>query len=183
MNELGNIIDILANNLLAMMPFVIVKSFQRGVRWTLGSNPKELQPGFHWRVYFVHEVELVSVCEAVIHLPGQTVTTKDGKIVYFSTSVAYEVNDAVAHYCNVNSFRESTITLAMRHLSARVRKLTYDEIVADQQKLEDSLSNTLTTRLKKWGTTVTDVGFMDFAEVKQRIRLFGDDDIFKHIEA
>lgn len=182
MGELGNIIDILANNLLAMMPFVIVKSFQKGVRWTLGSNPKELQPGFHWRIYFFHEVDMVPVCENVIHLPGQTITTKDGKVVYFSTSIAYIVNDAVAHYCNVVDFKESTITLAMRHLSARVRKLTHDEIVADIQKLEDSLANTLTTRLKKWGTEVIDVGFMDLAEVKQRIRLFGDDQIFKHIE-
>lgn len=177
----GNIIDALANNIMALMPFVFVKSYQSGVRWTFGRNPKPLAPGPHWRVWLVHEVDTISIVENVIHLPGQTITTKDGRVVYFSTSIAYRIVDVVAHYCNVNDFHESTITAAMRHLSARVRKLTFDEIVADQQKLEESLSNTLTTRLKKWGTEVLDVGFMDFSEVKNRIRLFGDDEIFKHI--
>lgn len=182
METISSLVDALINNLMALMPFVIVKSYQRGVRWKLGKNPEELQPGFHWKLYLYHEIEKVTVVDDAIHLPSQTVLTKDGRTVHFKTSFGFRIVDAVKHYCSVKEFKEATIAIAMRHLAKRVRALEYNDLVNDLTKLENSLENTLTTQFKSWGTEVFAVGFSDFAEITTGLRVYGDDEIFKHLE-
>lgn len=183
METLSNIVDALFRNLMELMPFVIINSYQRGVRWSFGKNPVELLPGFHWKLWLYHEIALVVVVDDAIHLPGQTVTCQaDGKVYYFKVSFGFRIFDAVKHYCNVREFKESTIAIAMRHLAKRVRTASAEDLL-DPAKLEKSLENTLTTQFKGWGTEVFTVGFTDFAEIKTRIRLFGDDEVFNHVEA
>lgn len=171
---LNNLVDALANNFMALMPFVIVKQWQRGCRWTLGKNPKELLPGLHWRCYIIHEVEVGGVVDDVMMLPIQSVITADHKLVCFRASFGYRVVDVVRHLNNVMDFQTSTISLAQQHLAKRVRALTLPDLENDLSKLENSLQATLTTKFKDWGTEVFSVGFVDFAEVPTQVRLFQD---------
>ena len=61
------------------------------------------------------------------------------------------------------------------HLAKRIRGMTLQDLTDDLAKLETSCKNTLTTKLKDWGTEVTDVGFIDFAEVPTQIRIFHEE--------
>ena len=166
-------LEMVFQNLMTLLPFVIVYSYERGVRWFLGCNPKELQPGFHWKIWFIHRVEIVIVIDDVLQLPTQSVITKDKKLVCFSVNIGYRINNAVKHWCGVTDFRTATLGLAMIHLAQRVRERTLDELMGDLKSLEKSLEGTLTTRFKDWGTEVFLVGFTDFAEVPQQYRVFG----------
>lgn len=180
METISNIVQALANNIMELMPFLIIKSYERGVRWTWGQNPIELLPGLHLRIWLMHSVETGSVVDNAIHLPHQTVTCEaNGKVYHYRLNMGYRITDIVKHYCNVNNFKEVTMAIAMRHVAKRIRKEPPDDLT----KLEKSLETTLTTQFKDWGTDVFAVGFTDFAEVETRMRLFGDDDVFSHIEA
>lgn len=170
----GTLVEAILANLMSLMPFVIVRSYQRGVRWVFGRNPKELKPGIHWKLWVVHQVEICSVVDDVMDLPVQSVITMDEKLVCFSVNIGYRVTDIVSHYCNVQDFIESTAGLAMTHLAQKVRERTCAELVADLKEVEKSLKGTLTTRMQKWGTEVFSVGFTDFAEVPQQMRIFLD---------
>jgi regulator of protease activity HflC (stomatin/prohibitin superfamily) len=175
----GTFLEVVLNNLMSLFPFVIVRSYQRAVRWTFGRNPKELKPGIHWKIWVLHQVETINVVDEVVNLPVQSVITADKKLVCFSVNIGFRINDAVKHLCAVQDFQESTNGLAMTHLAKKVREKTLAELVEDLGTIEKSLTGTLTTRFKDWGTEVFSVGFTDFAEVPYQIRLFTE----SHVKA
>ncbi len=166
-------VQIILNNLMSILPFQILKTYQRGVRWKFGRNPVELMPGFRLRVPFVHQVEVFDIADEVMDCPIQSVITKDEKLVCFSVNIAFRVVDVVKHATAVQDFIGSTQGIVMLHLAKRVRERTMKELIEDLGKLEKSLEGRLTTIMKDWGTEVFDVGFADFAEVPQQIRVFG----------
>lgn len=170
----SSLVEIILNNLMALMPFRIVMSYETAVRWRFGKNPKPLDPGFHWCFWIIHQVEAVPAVEDVFNLPTQSVVTADGQTICFSANIGIRVTDPVAHFCNVQDFKASTEGLAMTHLAQRVRSARYEDLVADLKALETSLRGTLETRLRKWGTEVTSVGFTDFVPTRQQMRLFQD---------
>lgn len=170
----GEIIQAILANLAQLLPWRIIMSYRMGVRWTWGKNPVKLEPGFHWCWWLMHTVDTVFSVEEVIDLPTQSLVTKDGKTVCFSVNIGLVVRDPVMYYCAVQDFDASTRGLAMTHLAERVRTQDYEDLVRDLKKLEDSLKGTLTTRFKVWGTEVTRVGFTDFVQTRQQIRLFQD---------
>lgn len=162
------------NNLMALAPFVMVLSYQRGVRWKWGKNPVALEPGFHLRCWLMHKVEISDMTDCAIELPIQSVMTADEKLLCFSANIGYRISDVVAHWQSVHDFESSTAALAMTHLAERVRGQNLSEVIADQSKLEKSLRGTLTTKFKNWGTEVFAVGFTNFAEVNNQFRIFTD---------
>ncbi|HVM73413.1 MAG TPA: SPFH domain-containing protein [Candidatus Paceibacterota bacterium] len=170
-------VEMLLNNMMTLLPFVIIMSYEGGVRWTLGRNPRELKPGFHWKWWFFHQIERMSVVDQVIELQIQSVITQDGELVCFSVNIGFHIVDVVAHFCGVQDFIESTRALAMTHLAKEVRKKPYQDLVTDLSKLERSLQGTLTTRLKDWGTEIFSVGFTNFAKVPLQVRIFGDSSV------
>jgi regulator of protease activity HflC (stomatin/prohibitin superfamily) len=172
---MGTFVEAILNNIMSLLPFLVIKTYQRGVRWTLGKRPVELLPGFHWKVWLIHEVEVFDVADEVMDLPVQSVITSDEKLVCFSVNIGFRIVDVVKHATSVQDFIDSTKGLAMTHLSKRVRAKTLKELIADLNDLEKSLEGTLTTRMKAWGTEVFSVGFTDFAEVPQQIRVFMED--------
>lgn len=173
---LDNLVEAVLNNLMDLMPFVIIKSYEEGVRWTLGRKPVRLEAGFHPRIWLIHSTEVMAIVDDVIWLPTQSVITKDEKLVCFRASIGYRVKDVVKHFCNVQDFVESTKVLGMQHLARNVREKTLAELVQPEniRKLEKSLEGTLETKFKDWGTEIFSVGFTDFAEVPTQIRLFQD---------
>lgn len=172
----GTLVEMILQNLVSLFPFVIIKSYQEGIRWTLGKNPKALKPGIHWKIWLLHSVDVYDLCDEVLDLPVQSVITKDEKLVCFSVNIGFRVVDVVAHGCNVQDFAESTAGLAMTHLAQRVREKSLSDLIADGglKQLEKSLEGTLTTRMKDWGSSVFSVGFTNFAEVPRQMRIFLD---------
>ncbi len=172
----GTLIEIVLQNLMALFPFVIVRSYQAGIRWTFGKNPKEMTPGAHWKIWLLHQCDIYDLCDEVLDLPVQSIITKDDRAVCFSVNIGFRVVDVVAHGCNVQDFNESTAGIAMTHLAQRVREMNFADLTAEGglKKLEQSLENTLTTRMKRWGSEVFSVGFTNFVEVPRQMRIFLD---------
>jgi len=172
----ATLIEIVFNNLMALLPFVIVRSYAEGVRWKFGRDPVAVKPGLRLKIWFLHQIDIYALVDDVLDLPTQTVITKDGTAVCFSVNIGYKIVDVVCHACNVQDFVESTSGLAMTHLAQRVREQTYAELVGENglKELEKSLQGTLTTRMKRWGTEVFSVGFTNFAKVRAPLRIFLD---------
>lgn len=176
-----NVVAWVGENLAKLLPFRIIFSYQRGVRWTWGTNPKPLKPGFAWAWWVMHSVTQFSVVERVIRLETQSVLTKkteteSERSVCFAVNVGIEIDNPVANANAVHDFDDSLRDLAMSHLAERVRAKTFSELATEGglKDLETSLKGTLTTRLTKWGAIVTHVGFTNFVPVEHQVRLFQD---------
>jgi regulator of protease activity HflC (stomatin/prohibitin superfamily) len=172
----GTVVEHIFANFEKLLPFQILKSYEMGVRWTWGRNPRQLGPGPHWRLPLLHSILAYDIVDEVMNLPTQSVITKDGKAVCFSVNIAFRIADIVKHACSVQDFNESTAGAAMIHLAKKVRERDLAELETAEGlgKLEKSLRDTLTTKMHRWGTEIVDVGFTDFVASPRMIRLFLD---------
>jgi regulator of protease activity HflC (stomatin/prohibitin superfamily) len=156
-----------------LWPLRIVRVYQAGVRFWMGCVVGEqLGAGLYWFLPFFGAIEIVDTVEDVMDLPVQSVTTKDGKSVMFSANVSYMVTDAKLLYTEVQDFEENLQRIATGHLALRVREWTWDELQEGQRKLEISLRDTLTTRVKGWGSKIIECRLTDCVQAKQ-FRLLG----------
>lgn len=167
------IVDWIGQNLAAAVPFRILRSYERGVRFWMGAPGPELGRGFWWVVPGIWPLERVDTRRDTMNLPTQSITLKDGTSVTFSANVEFEIADAVAYLTSVQQFDFSATNIAMNHLAKRVREWTWEELVREQRDLERSLRDTLTTRAKVWGVRVLEVGITDLTRAKT-FRLYGD---------
>jgi regulator of protease activity HflC (stomatin/prohibitin superfamily) len=154
-----------------LWPLKKIKSFQRGVLMSCGwTCPRALKPGLYPFIPWLMDIEAVNVVEDVVDLPSQSITTKDGKTVTFSANVSYEVTDAVAMWTQVQDFGENLSRVACGHLAMKIREWDWEELQDGQRKLEISLRDTLTTRVKGWGVRILECRLTDCVQAKQ-IRL------------
>ncbi len=168
---MGELFARLLDNLRELWPVKIVRVYQRGVRFRNGTvTEPALPPGHYYFWPFFWAIEVVDVVEDVLDLPSQSITTKDGKMVTFSANVSFEVTDAVALYTEVQDFDENLSRIACGHLAMRVREWEWIELQESQRKLESSLRDTLTTRVKGWGVKIIECRLTDLVQARQ-IRL------------
>jgi regulator of protease activity HflC (stomatin/prohibitin superfamily) len=151
-----------------LWPLRIVRVYQRGVRFKFGIvTEPQLPPGWYAFWPFFWAIEVVDVVEDVLDLPTQSVTTADGKTVTFSANVSYEVLDASLLYTSVQDFENNFSRVASGHLAMRVREWKWDELMENRRKLELSLRDTLTTRVKGWGCQIIECRLTDCVQAKQ----------------
>lgn len=165
---MGDFLKLLADKIYDLWPLRVIRVYQRGVRFWLGdANPTPLEPGLYGFLPFFGAIEIVSVVEDVLDLPTQSVTTADGKTVTFSANVSYSVVDAVLLYTSVQDFEVNFSRVASGHLAMRVREWKWDELMENRRKLELSLRDTLTTRVKGWGCQIIECRLTDCVQAKQ----------------
>lgn len=170
---MNTFIEMLLENLAELLPFVVIYSYEGGVRWTWGRNPHEVKPGWRRRIWGMDRIETIEVVDQYLEIPVQSVMTQDDKPVSFAVVIGFRVKDPVKHYCEVVDFTDAIIALASGHLAKRVREQSYETLRTNLEALERSLSGTLETRVKAWGTEILSVGFKDFALVKHQWRIWG----------
>lgn len=151
-----------------LWPLRHIRSWERGVFMCCGwTYKKQLSPGVWPFIPWFMAIEVLPVVEDVIDLPTQSITTSDGRMVSFSANVSYEVTDVVALYTQVQDFGENLSRVAAGHLAMRVREWSWDELQEGQRKLESSLRDTLTTRVKGWGVRILETRLTDMVQAKQ----------------
>ena len=158
-----NWVDAILSRLRELWPFVRIPPWGRGVRFRYNIRKRcvdvqLLMPGIALQVWFLDDVNIWSVVEQVYDLPSQPVTTADDVAVTFSVNFTFRVTDPIAAVIEVHDFQHSLQGLAMTHCAAKIREWAWKELLDHQKDLERSLKGTMTTRAKKWGVEVTDVG-------------------------
>lgn len=162
MNWFQAIIDFLHQ----FWPLCVVYSYQRGIRFWLGVDKKELGPGLYAFIPFFGHIEVVNVAPDVLKLFDQNVTTKDGVGVMINANVLFTIVDARASFINVQDLQHSLGDAMRRHLAKRVREWTWPELTENQSELERSLKRTMTNSVKDWGVRIDDAGFTCFIKTK-----------------
>jgi regulator of protease activity HflC (stomatin/prohibitin superfamily) len=161
--EAMNWVDAILSRLRELWPFVRIPPWGKGVRyrydWRRSALTIQLlDPGIHLQIWWLDDTNIMSVVEQVYDLPSQPVTTKDDIAITFSVNFCFRVVDPIAAVVEVHDFTHSLQGLAMTHCAQKIRDWTWKELLEGQKDLERSLKGTMTTRAKRWGVEVTDVG-------------------------
>lgn len=147
-------------------PFQIVHSYQSGVRFWLGNDTKELDPGLYAYIPFFGSIEVVDVKPDVMRLASQELTTRDGVGVTLAVNVPYEVNDARAAFCNVQKFQDNIADECRTAVSAEIRSHTFAELLETQAEVEERIADRVADVVSDYGVQIHRVNFADFIRTK-----------------
>lgn len=77
-----------------ILPFQVVRVYERGLILTFGKNPKIIMPGFVFKIPFVQEIFTTPIMADTISPKAVHVTTLDGNTITVQAAVEYEIIDA-----------------------------------------------------------------------------------------
>lgn len=135
----------------------IIDQFQRGVVLTLGKFTGVRTPGLNLLIPYIQTMRRADVRVTVMLVPPQDVITSDNVSVKVSAVSYYQVVDAQKALLDVEDYSNAIAQLAQVTLRSTIGKHSLDELLSQQDKLNQSLSNTLEERTKTWGVRVDHV--------------------------
>jgi regulator of protease activity HflC (stomatin/prohibitin superfamily) len=167
------LIDFIIRNLLALWPLAVVEFNERGLLIRLGKVRQELEPGLHWRWWFIERVAVVTSTEDFIDLPFGDAVTRDGVPVTFSANVGFKIISPMRMWQAVHDVDENLSRLALGQLSTTISKRTYDEHARGNEAMRTWLKQQLERETSKWGIEITQVYITTLSKARQ-IRLLKD---------
>ncbi len=135
----------------------IIEQYQRGVVLTLGRYTSTRQPGLNFLVPVLQTMRRADVRVTVMVVEPQDVITRDNVSVKVSAVTYYRVVDAKQALIDVQNYRDAIDQLAQVTLRSTIGKHPLDELLAQQDKLNETLAAALESRTQQWGVQVDHV--------------------------
>ena len=140
----------------------ILKEYERAVTFWLGRlAPQPKGPGFTFIFWPFETMVRVSLRTIVHEVPQQDIITRDNVSVKVSAVVYFRVIDAPRAVVEVENYLYATSQLAQTVLRSVLGQATLDELLAERDKLNLALQQTIDQHTEPWGIKVSMV------EVKQ----------------
>jgi hypothetical protein len=130
-----------------LLPFVVIKQYERGVILRWGVWNRDLEPGFRWYYPGVEAPEVTTVVRRTAYLDVQSLTSKDGINFNISPIVIYWIRNIKRWQLEVDDAEEA------------INDITYglnDELATEtlwKDVHKPAYAAELTRRVKKEGTT------------------------------
>jgi len=156
----------------AMLQFipqrVIVKATERGVKWSLWREPKEMKPGVRIWWPLVTAIEVVVVARQPLNTPTQSLETKDGQQVVAGGVIIYKISDIVQAIGKDNWSPEATAgDMTQAAIVHVISKWDHDELIENiSGKVEEELTEKCRKDLRKFGVYPTRVALTDFSSTR-----------------
>ncbi len=140
----------------------ILKEYERAVTFWLGRlAPMPKGPGFTFIFWPFETMVRVSLRTIVHEVPQQDIITRDNVSVKVSAVVYFRVIDAPRAVVEVENYLYATSQLAQTVLRSVLGQAQLDELLAERDKLNLALQQTIDQHTEPWGIKVSMV------EVKQ----------------
>jgi regulator of protease activity HflC (stomatin/prohibitin superfamily) len=166
----GQLAQLILDNLYKLWPVRLIDADCQGVRFTLGKFVKRLEPGPHLFFPGLQEIEEWSVAYQEIDCKTQSVDTTDGEPMTFSANVGYTIEDAKLMRTEVHNF-DSTLERATRGiLGDMVAECDLKSLRRSRKKLAADTLNALREETSGWGVTIHKVRLTDFTRAEQQRR-------------
>lgn len=148
--------------------FTIVKQYQQGAWLRCGKLRKIVQPGIHFKIPVIDEIDCYHVLTTAMTLEAQSITTKDDKEVVVKAIIKYRTADLSKFFTHVFDAVEAISDVSMGIIRGIIAKKTWEECK------DDSIDNEITKKVrieaKKWGLEVESVTLSDLSRMRS-IRL------------
>jgi regulator of protease activity HflC (stomatin/prohibitin superfamily) len=139
----------------------IFREYERGVIFTLGRFWKVKGPGLVILIPAVQQSVKVDLRTVVLEVPTQDVISRDNVSVKVSAVVYLRVIDPQKAIIQVENYLNATSQLAQTMLRSVLGKHQLDDMLAEREKLNLDIQQTLDQQTDAWGIKVSNV------EIKQ----------------
>lgn len=135
----------------------ILREYERAVIFTLGRYTGTKGPGLVLLVPLIQQMVRVDLRVIVDEVPSQDVISRDNVSVKVSAVIYYRVVDAERAVIQVETYKEATSQLAQTTLRSVLGKHDLDEMLAERDRLNDSIQDVLDKQTDAWGIKVSNV--------------------------
>jgi len=148
---------VLAIIILLVASLRILREYERGVIFTLGRFWRVKGPGLIVVIPGIQQMVRVDLRTIVMDVPSQDVISRDNVSVKVNAVIYFRVLDPQRAIIQVMNFLEATSQLAQTTLRAVLGKHELDEMLAERDKLNADIQQTLDTQTDAWGIKVSNV--------------------------
>ena len=143
---------------LALLSFVVISEYERGVIFRFGHVVGVLQPGLKMRIPFgIDIVHKIDIRTRTIDVPQQEIITKDNISIKVDAVVYYHIENPVFVITKVVNFNNSTTMLGQTTLRPVLGQHELDEILTSKEDINTILRNLLSETMSSWGIVITAV--------------------------
>ncbi len=143
--------------LLVVSAFRILREYERGVVFMLGRFWRVKGPGLVLVIPGVQQMVRVDLRTVVLDVPSQDVISRDNVSVKVNAVVYFRVVDSQKAIIQVENFLNATSQLAQTTLRAVLGKHVLDEMLAERERLNADIQQTLDMQTDAWGIKVSNV--------------------------
>ena len=147
--------------ILVVASFRILREYERAVVFMLGRFWRTKGPGLILIIPGVQQMVRVDLRTVVLDVPSQDVISRDNVSVKVNAVVYFRVVDPQKAIIQVADFLNATSQLAQTTLRSVLGKHALDEMLAERERLNADIQQTLDSQTDAWGIKVSNV------EIKQ----------------
>ncbi|QEZ48992.1 slipin family protein [Cupriavidus oxalaticus] len=151
----GGVLFLIA--LLVISAFRVLREYERGVVFMLGRFWKVKGPGLVLIIPVVQQMVRVDLRTVVLDVPPQDVISRDNVSVKVSAVVYFRVVDPEHAIIQVANFLEATSQLSQTTLRSVLGKHELDEMLAERERLNFDIQQSLDSQTDNWGIKVSNV--------------------------
>ncbi len=139
----------------------VVQQYQTGVVFFLGRYARTVQPGLNVIIPVLEAVTIVDMRILTIDIPRQQAITKDNVPVSINGVVYFQVVDAQAAVIKVQNYLYAVSQYAQAALRDVVGGVTFDDLLAERQKIGSEIESIIEKKAESWGLKVSDIKILD----------------------
>lgn len=157
MFELGGLTALMLALALIASSVRILREYERGVVFQLGRFWKVKGPGLIILIPGIQQMVRVDLRTVVFDVPSQDVISRDNVSVQVNAVVYFRVVDPSKAILQVEDYMNATSQLSQTTLRSVLGKHELDEMLAEREKLNLDIQQSLDAQTDAWGIKVSNV--------------------------
>jgi regulator of protease activity HflC (stomatin/prohibitin superfamily) len=139
----------------------VLREYERAVVFRLGRVIDEKGPGLVLLIPAVDRMVRVPLRTVTLRIPPQELITRDNVQVRVTAVAYFRVIDARRAVLDVEDYMAATLQIAQTTLRSVLGKVELDTLLAEREKLNESLQQIIDEQTEPWGIKVTIVEIKD----------------------
>ncbi|RAP33155.1 hypothetical protein DID75_02995 [Candidatus Marinamargulisbacteria bacterium SCGC AG-410-N11] len=157
--------------ILLVIAIKILREYERGVIFTLGRFSRVSGPGLVIIIPFIQQLVPVDLRVIVMDIPPQDIISRDNISVRVNAVLYFKVLDPEKAIINVEEYLLATSQLAQTTLRSILGQHELDDMLAEREKMNIHLRQTIDEHTDQWGIKVTNVEIKDIDLDESMIRV------------
>jgi regulator of protease activity HflC (stomatin/prohibitin superfamily) len=147
----------------------VLREYERGIVFRLGRVIEQKGPGLVLLIPAVDRMVRVSLRTITLRIPPQEVITRDNVPVRVAAVAYFRVIDPARSVLEIEDFMAATSQIAQTTLRSVLGKAELDHLLAERERLNESLQQIIDEQTEPWGIKVTVVEIKD-VEIPDRMQ-------------
>ncbi|ADB53361.1 band 7 protein [Conexibacter woesei DSM 14684] len=147
----------------------VLREYERGVVFRLGRVMDQRGPGLVLLIPAIDRLVRATLRTVTLRIPAQEVITRDNVPVRVTAVTYYRVIDPIRSVVEVEDVLSATMQIAQTTLRSVLGKAELDTLLAERERLNESLQQIIDEQTEPWGVKVTIVEIKD-VEIPERMQ-------------